>query len=151
MQDGWAGAMGWDAHAYDLRPLALLRAAALLVLTRVGLLTVGFQRTAAMAGGVSGPDRVRPNAAPAQVDRAQLRQTMYVVAMAAAFVPARLQCLERSIVLYYTLKRQGMPVTLRLGVRAYPFGAHAWVELAGRPVNDVPDRLKDFDPIFELR
>lgn len=146
MKHGLTDAIGWDTRPDDLGVLQVLHAAVLLVLARLALITVGFQRAATMVHCIS-----RPGDPCFDVDPAQVWASMYVVSLAAALVPARILCLERSLVLYYKLKRKSVPVSLRLGVRAYPFAAHAWVELEGSPVNEIPDRLKDFAPILELR
>lgn len=47
-------------------------------------------------------------------------------------------CLARSLTLAAALRRQGVDAELCLGVRKFPFLAHAWVEAAGRMVNEVP-------------
>jgi transglutaminase superfamily protein len=78
--------------------------------------------------------------------------TEQAVAMAAALYPGRALCLEQSLVLYYLLRRQGMPVRLAIGVQARPFAAHAWVEHCGEPLNDIKEhtewfaRLPDVQP-----
>jgi len=72
------------------------------------------------------------------------------VAAAAAFYPRRAICLEQSLVLYRLLRRRGQPARLRVGVRPMPFAAHAWVECAGAPVNERPDRLEQLVPFPNL-
>jgi len=138
--------IGWERRPHDIGVSQVLHTAALLVLARLALITLGFQRTATIVNrfGHAGEPHT-------SVDLAQVRATKYAVSLAAAFTPARLLCLERSLVLYYRLKRNGVPAALRLGVRAYPFAAHAWVELEGNPINETPDFLKDFARIMELR
>lgn len=48
------------------------------------------------------------------------------------------QCLQRSAVATYMLKRKGIPARMIIGVRQLPFRAHAWVEVDGHVVNDRP-------------
>ena len=67
--------------------------------------------------------------------------------MAAALYPGRAACLERSLVLYWWLRRAGVPVQFRMGAQLYPFLAHAWVERDGRVINDVAEHVKLFRPI----
>lgn len=50
--------------------------------------------------------------------------------------PAR--CLQRSVMLVRLLRRAGIPAELVIGYRPTPFFSHAWVELAGRVLNDSP-------------
>ena len=71
----------------------------------------------------------------------------YRVALASALYPGRALCLERSLVLYHYLRRAGVSVRLRLGVQPYPFAAHAWVELEGKPLNNVPEHVGHFTPV----
>ncbi len=45
-------------------------------------------------------------------------------------------CLQRSAACVCLLRRQGVPAELIIGVRTFPFEAHAWVELDGHVLND---------------
>jgi hypothetical protein len=59
----------------------------------------------------------------------------YVVSSILRLLPTDSRCLMRSLVLTRLLARRGVPSTLIIGVSAAPeFAAHAWVELAGRPL-----------------
>lgn len=145
MSQGLSYSIGWHTRPDGVRALQVLQAAALLILARLALIVLGFQRTARLVDRFSRAGDLR-----ADVDAAQVQASAYAISLAAAFVPARVLCLERSLVLYHKLKRADVPVTLRLGARALPFAAHAWVELEGTPINETPDNLKDFAPIMEL-
>ncbi len=70
--------------------------------------------------------------------------------MAAALFPGRALCLEQSLTLYVLLRLAGATVRLRLGVQAYPFGAHAWVEYLGRPLNDIEEHVAFFAPLPDV-
>ena len=72
------------------------------------------------------------------------------VAVAAAFFPGRAICLEQSVACYVLLRRYGHPANLRVGVQPYPFRAHAWVEVRGRPVLENEDELVKFSPFPEV-
>lgn len=80
-------------------------------------------------------------------DDAFVRRAEYRVALAAALYPGHAACLERSLMLYWYLRRAGVPVAYRMGVQMYPFLAHAWVEHRGVPINDVPEHVALFRPI----
>ena len=80
----------------------------------------------------------------AEVDPAVVKAAEWSVAMAAAFYPGRAQCLERSLVLYYLLRRQGVPVRYCHGVQPFPLLSHAWIEYRGEVINDVPERIREF-------
>jgi len=47
-------------------------------------------------------------------------------------------CLQRSAATASLLKDYGVPAQMIIGVQQMPFKAHAWVEVAGRVVNDKP-------------
>lgn len=78
------------------------------------------------------------------VDLEAVKKCEYRVAMAGALYPGRALCLEQSLVLYYLLRRQGIPVRYCQGVQPHPFLAHAWIEYRGVPLNDVPEHVKQF-------
>ena len=78
---------------------------------------------------------------------AEVARAEYAVAMAAALYPGRAACLERSLMLYWLLRRAGVEVRLRTGVQMYPFLAHAWIEYEHVAINDVPEHVRLFTPI----
>jgi hypothetical protein len=80
-------------------------------------------------------------------DRSSVARVEYVVAMAAALYPGEAACLQRSLLLYWYLRRAGVPVRYCMGVQMYPFLAHAWVEHRGEPINDVPEHVRRFREI----
>jgi hypothetical protein len=47
-------------------------------------------------------------------------------------------CLQRSAATACLLRRHGVPAEMIIGAQPMPFRAHAWVEVAGRVVNDKP-------------
>jgi hypothetical protein len=109
---------------------------------KAALATAGFGRTSRWI-------HLRAQRAPLRVDvdAARVCAAEYAVAMAAALYPGHAACLERSLLLYWHLRRAGVPVEFRMGVQMYPFVAHAWVEHGGRPINDVPEHVRQFRPI----
>lgn len=58
-------------------------------------------------------------------------------------------CLRRSLVLWYLLRRRGVPASLKLGVRATggELEGHAWVEQDGHVVGDEPQIGQEYEPI----
>ena len=52
---------------------------------------------------------------------------------------SRLDCLPRSLAVYWVLRRRGLPSELVMGVKKNPFGAHAWVEVDGDVISDYGD------------
>jgi hypothetical protein len=49
-------------------------------------------------------------------------------------------CLVRSLTLWAILRRRGVESELRIGIRkmADVTEGHAWIELAGNPINEAP-------------
>ena len=72
--------------------------------------------------------------------RRTVRRTLVAVRSATRYYfRRRLDCLPRSLAIYVLLRRQGVPATLRIGVKRFPFGAHAWVECLGEVLDDSTD------------
>jgi hypothetical protein len=90
-------------------------------------------------------------------DRSEAAQRLaWVVEVAARRGPWPANCLQRSVVLWWFLRRHGLTGDLRIGVRRRPgspsgsrsLDFHAWVEHEGVVLNDVPDvraRFATFD------
>ena len=76
------------------------------------------------------------------------RRTARLVALASTALPWHFSCLQRSAVLHLLLRQQRIQADLRIGVRRNEgsFEAHAWVEIAGQPINDAPGIANDFLP-----
>lgn len=65
-----------------------------------------------------------------------------IVDRAAIHYPRELLCLRRSAVMTWMLRRHGHPAELVVGASIIPFGAHAWVELDGRIINDDEEQVR---------
>lgn len=77
-----------------------------------------------------------------------IQVNVLLVRGAAAWCIFRPTCLQRSLTLWWLLRRQGIACALRIGVRfvAGRFEAHAWVERLGLVLNDRPDIGQLFAP-----
>lgn len=124
---------------------SVLQCGLLLAVAKASLRLVGFGRTLRWA-------HRRVGVAPSETDvsPALINEVQHVVAKAAALYPGRALCLEQSLVLFYYLRRTGVDARLRLGAKPYPFEAHAWVEQAGKPVNDFPEHVRHYLPFPDL-
>lgn len=62
--------------------------------------------------------------------------------------PFRANCLQRSLTLWWLLRREGIDTTIRFGARNVngALEAHAWVEFDGRVLNDVESVAAVFTP-----
>jgi hypothetical protein len=58
------------------------------------------------------------------------------VRKAGSWYPRQSMCLQRSAVTTCLLRQSGVAAELVIGCRKIPFGAHAWVEVAGEIAND---------------
>jgi hypothetical protein len=93
----------------------------------------GFPRLHRLIRGV----RVRRRRTPPD-DAAIVLAVNDAIDSAAIWYPRTVQCLPRSAVATWLLRRRGVAAVMVIGVRKMPFYAHAWVEVDGRVVNDVP-------------
>ncbi len=117
-----------------------IRALVVFVLLDVGLRVFGFPRVFRF---VDRWGRRYVEAAPRAVQRRGLRRTLEAVRTASRYYHRRrLNCLPRSLAIYILLRRQHVPATLRVGVKRFPFAAHAWVECLGEVIDDSIDDWK---------
>jgi hypothetical protein len=123
---------------------SVARCALTLLAVRACLKTRGFGPSVAWAR------RLGERTAGAGLTAEEVERAAYHVAVAAAFFPGRAVCLEQSLALYVLLRRRGVPAELRIGVQVYPFYAHAWVELHGRPVNEDVETVEKFRALPEV-
>ncbi|MDH3598270.1 MAG: lasso peptide biosynthesis B2 protein [Candidatus Tectomicrobia bacterium] len=57
-------------------------------------------------------------------------------------------CKERAVTGYHILRAvYGLPATLTVGTRRYPFEAHAWVQCGDRVLTDDPEHCDMFTPV----
>lgn len=128
--------------------LLLLRCGWMVPLTEYRLRRRGFRwcrtRLERRADQLPGARALRPDPAVAQqvadlVDRAITSTSVY---------PA--QCLTRSLVLSYYLRRFGQAPEIHLGVRTITgrFQAHAWVSCGGAVLNE-PEPVEDIYQAFD--
>ena len=116
-----------------------------LSLVRLSLVLFGLGRTVRLIRRLD-----RRRLPRGQHDAATARGIEVAVAKAAALFPGRALCLEQSLTLYALLRRSGLRARLRLGVQSYPFGAHAWVEADGEPLNDIAEHIAFYVPLEDV-
>lgn len=110
-------------------------AAILLRLVRWSLRLRGYGKTF-----TSLQKRVSPQAPGVEARpevRGAVQVTCRMVRAAARYSLAQFTCLEESLTLWYLLRKRGINVCLRIGVRKEKerFEAHAWVEHGGEALN----------------
>ena len=126
----------WRALTRD-QQRALLRSWLLFPVLIVMLRIRGYRRLQAWLLRIS-PE---PRQADAQAVRSAAQETARLVEIAARYSVLTANCLSRSMMLWWLLRRRGVATELRIGVRKRDglFEAHAWVELDGWVLNDAPD------------
>jgi hypothetical protein len=124
--------------------LVVVRAAIMLSLTAAGLRVLGFPRWRRVLEKFVA--NVPPATAGAASRLALAREVTRLAEKAERRGPLRPNCLERSLVLWWLLRRRGLPAELRIGARKEDsrFEAHAWVELEGQVLNDSETVHKHF-------
>jgi len=80
------------------------------------------------------------------------RNIANIVNTAARLSPFPVNCLTRSLLLRWSLRRRGIDSELRIGARLAggALEAHAWVECEGHPVNDKLEVGRDFAVFGQL-
>ena len=119
------------------RAPGVIRCLISLALCDVALRVLGFARTLRIA-------RWLARTARNDGGDALTEQTLRNVLVATAFYPGRSKCLEQAVTTYVLLRRRAVPVEIRLGVQPYPFFAHAWLDLHGRPLTESPEVVARF-------
>lgn len=136
----------WALEPADRR--LILQIVIVLPLTALGLHVFGFKRTQAGLCRWGRVPQAPPDDEASRVRRA--RQWMRYVKRNG---PYRGNCLSRSLVLWWLLRRQGIETELRIGTRLDDgrFHAHAWVEKRGQALiggGRARARLSPFEQNF---
>jgi hypothetical protein len=115
----------------------IFRAALILPLTEIGLRLFGFRRWKEIIEKFSLPPRLSQSL-PADLQREKALRAARAVRSVELHGPTRPNCLERSITLWWMLRRDSVNAELQIGARKVggKFEAHAWVELDGQVLND---------------
>ena len=118
---------------------------AFLPLSGAGLRVMGFRRWKQLiVRFLSTAPRTRIRETQAQLETAQ--RITRAVQSAEWHGLGKPNCLERSLTLWWLLRRDGIDGELHIGARknGSQFEAHAWVELAGEVLNDGADVHKHY-------
>jgi hypothetical protein len=132
---------------------SLLQALALLPLTALALRWLGLRRWQTLlarwvpADGPAAESHRREGEAPAEPALAAQALARLVEA-AGRYGLCRGTCLQRSLVLWWLLRRRGLDGELRIGVRRVGgrLAAHAWVECGGLALDAPADAREPFVP-----
>jgi hypothetical protein len=122
----------------------LIASSVLLPLVALSLKLVGFKRTQVFIGD---PISIYSKAFSSKPKMPVLaRKIARMVPVAANYGLHRSSCLEKSLVLWWLLKRKGIEAQLRIGVQkeGSVFGAHSWLELDGKVLIDSEDTVQRY-------
>jgi hypothetical protein len=113
------------------------RTVRLLLLIAASLRLRGFNKTKSHLQRKLPPDLQTGANTDAAAEKIQ--RTCRMLSAAAHYGPWHTTCLEQSLALWYLLRKQNIPASLRIGVRKSQekFQAHAWVECAGAALNEA--------------
>jgi hypothetical protein len=82
--------------------------------------------------------------------RATRDEIIWSVDEACVWYVRRALCLQRSVVTTWLLRRHGFAAEMVIGCRPLPFESHAWVEIDGRVINDLPQYSRAFTVLHRL-
>ena len=83
-----------------------------------------------------------------QANRPPLAEAYSAFDAVSPWIPWEGQCLQRAFLLREHLLQCGHPAQWILGVRTWPFLAHAWVQVGPCVVGDSLERVRTFNPIL---
>lgn len=108
--------------------------------------TFGIERTARwLANGIT------PNYSPENNNLKNAMLLFQTQRKAVANSLWRGNCLSRSLVLHWLLRRNGVDSEFCLGVCTQPsFKAHAWITYQGRPLNAGRQALSDYQQVSDF-
>ena len=107
----------------------------------LALLAFDLARPAGFARMCAWLQQRRPSSPPSGTAPSDI---VWAVDEACVWYVKRTACLQRSVVATWLLRRHGIPAQLVIGCRALPFESHAWVEVDGRVINDLPQYQRAF-------
>lgn len=107
--------------------------------------TIRFRRRSlgALLGDAAVPQPVRATPAPVQDLYAAFDAIL-------PWIPWEGECLQRAFMLHRHLVKAGQPALWVIGVRTWPFLAHAWVQVGSEVVGDSLERVRTFEPILAV-
>lgn len=108
-----------------------IQAVLVFVLLDIGLGLLGFPGVYRLVRRWGGAASVAPP------PRHVVERTLEAVRTATRYYwRRRLDCLPRAMATYLLLRSQGVSAVLHIGVKRYPFAAHAWVECLGEVLDE---------------
>jgi hypothetical protein len=151
----WERLRRFSALDSDARGI-FLRAAALLPVISFSLRIRGFRATQRSLQNFSFFSKTEKCFSENRVDDERVSVVVRMVNAAARHGWGRPSCLEKSLALWWLLRREGIPSSIRIGARTAggKLEAHAWVECEGAALNEPAGEHRHyatFDAAFPLQ
>lgn len=114
----------------------LFQSVLLLPVIHLALLLLGYSRLQGMMEKLAPLRSTKESVSDASLQRA--REIARLVSIAAQHGPYKANCLRKSLLVWWFLRREGIPSEIRFGVRIVrgKIEAHAWLEYHSVIVND---------------
>jgi hypothetical protein len=140
-----------DLRALSIRDrLNLLLYSVLLLLVDAGLRSMGYRRLrASLAAHPQHLTKYPGN----EVEAIEVsRHVSYLVTVAARHGLLQPSCLRQSLLIWWLLRRKGIPTDLRIGVKkqGVQLYAHAWIRLGNEIINDSVEVECNFSAFDDL-
>lgn len=130
--------------------MGLLTIEAFVLFMLLDLLLVRWPFDKVYARLVESPRR-RVKRQPEAYRRHVIEEIVGAVTIATRFYYRRRRdCLPKSLTLCRLLRSRAIPAEFCLGVKKYPFSAHAWVEWEGELIDDWPQRVGTYRVLTRL-
>ena len=125
-----------------------LRAAVLLPLISLSLRIRGFRATQQSLQSFSFSSKIEKRSPENVIDGERVELAVRMVNAAVRHGWGRPTCLEKSLALWWLLRRESITSVVRIGARAAggKFEAHAWVECEGAALNEPAEEHRHYAP-----
>lgn len=79
----------------------------------------------------------------------EVNQLIKLISLVCRLFPVEAECIHRSLLVYkYTRKLHALDSQMIIGVKKFPFKAHAWVEINGKNINEPEFFTRDLHIIL---
>lgn len=94
--------------------------------------------------------QIRQERRSLEVDLTRAKQLSKAVAVSSQMLKRRANCLETAITLSMLCLKRGLDAHFIIGIQKYDFLSHAWVEMDGEVIHDMPNLGTKLAPILMI-
>ena len=116
-----------------------------LIVLSMSLRTLGLTRLLQRLSSRFQPSVITPSAS-----RARLIEFDRAYRAVRNIWPVSIECLHRSLVLFFMARRRGLQAQLIIGVRKYPFTSHAWIDCDGPLLEDEQQLISTLISVYVI-